>query len=128
MVKPRKAADSLQSEFAGGLLPGLTSPLTAKTDSQRDTETARRQSVAPPSQHSGKPVAQARRKVTLYLDDPQHFDLIDELLSRLRRTANLPRDQSMLVRALLNQAAPALGDSETLQALAEACNSTLPNR
>ena len=128
MVKPRRAADSLQSEFAGGLLPGLTGPLTARAENQQDTETASRHTVERSSQHSGKPVTQARRKVTLYLDDPQHFDLIDELLSRLRRTANLPRDQSMLVRALLNQAASALGDPDRLQTIALACDSTLPNR
>jgi hypothetical protein len=69
----------------------------------------------------------ARKKVTLYLDDPVHINLMDDLLTALKRLG-LPRDNSMLVRALLNQATEALHDPARLEELARACQQTLPNR
>lgn len=138
MVKPRKAADSLQSEFAGGLLPGLTSPLIAKspeTQGDKGTHPQGDKSTDPLGDLSPKPHRDlsptdrpGRHKVAFYLDAPRHLELIDEILSLLRKTANLPRDQSMLIRALLDQAQNALDDPGRLQSLAQICAQTLPNR
>lgn len=69
----------------------------------------------------------ARKKISPYIDDPVHVDLIDRLLSALR-PYGVRRDLSMLVRALLNQAAAALTDEDRLRALAEECLKTPPDR
>lgn len=106
MVKARKKA-SIQDEFAGGLLPGLSAPVDSKPNNKIAT--------------------QARKKVTLYLDNPSHLELMDDLLTQLRQFG-LPRDNSMLIRALLEQARAVLTDQERLSVLAQACQNTLPNR
>lgn len=97
--------NNLSDEFKGGLLPNLTKPPAQKTVKQLDSIPAT-----------------TRKKVTLYLDDN---DLVDDLLTALRKSG-LPRDNSMLVRALLHEAATALSDPARLAALAEACSRTLP--
>lgn len=129
MVRPRQPQGSLRDEFAGGLLPGLTSPLTTKgANPQGDKTTSPLGDSSPNHQSTTAPTPSSRRKVAFYLDMPTHLDLIDELLSALRRASNLPRDQSMLIRALLDQAKAVLADPARLQALADACIATLPNR
>ena len=138
MVKPRRAEDTIRSEFADGLLPGLTNPLVPegaeshgdKGTNPRGDKSANPLGASAPNPHgtlspNHRP---SRRKVAFYLDTPGHLDLIDELLGHLRRVANLPRDQSMLIRALLDRARQVLSDPALLQALADACAATLPNR
>lgn len=72
-------------------------------------------------------MAGERKKVTLYLDAPSQTDLMDEILTALKRYG-LPRDNSMLVRALLSQAAVVLEEADRLAELAQTCRQTLPNR
>lgn len=106
----------ISKEFEGGILPGITNggaaPAVAVPIKQLDRETAKQPD---------------RKKVTLYLDDPRHTDLMDDLLTALKRHG-LPRDNSMLVRALLEQATSALENPEALDNLIDACRRTLPNR
>lgn len=112
MVK--KKPPSLADEFEGGLLPGLNGSGNEQQSSK------------------GAPLAQAisssaaRKKVTLYLD-PQHVDRMDDLLTALKRYG-LPRDNSMLIRAMLDLATGTLTDSTRLEELARACERTMPNR
>lgn len=113
MVRARKSTADLRAEFQGGLVPGLSRPIS---------ETPSLSTASPPQSQDV-----TRRKLTVYIDDPRHFDLIDELLTHLRRHG-LPRDNSMLLRALLDQAATALQDPARLEELARACQRTLPAR
>lgn len=69
----------------------------------------------------------ARRKISPYVDDPHHLDLIDELLTALR-PYGVRRDLSMLIRASLNLAGEALHDPAKLEALARECLKTPPER
>ena len=126
MVKPRtRRASGIAEEFAGGLLPGLNEPLTPCAQPEASPPVAapsRPQLVQPPP---GQAVA--RRKISPYVDDPYHFDVIDALLTSLR-PYGVRRDLSMLIRALINQAAEALNDPAKLEALAKACMQTPPDR
>ncbi|WP_374713249.1 hypothetical protein [Symbiobacterium terraclitae] len=126
MVKPRsRKSAGIAEEFAGGLLPGLSEPVTAQPQPEAapaPAAPARLQLVPPPA---GSAVV--RRKISPYVDDPYHIDLIDALLTALR-PYGVRRDLSMLIRALLNQAAEALTDPAKLEALAKACMQTPPDR
>lgn len=68
-----------------------------------------------------------RRRMTVYVDANQYL-LIDDILSRLLREHGVPRDQSMLIRAILADADQFLTDPEKLAALAERCRATPPQR
>lgn len=117
MVK-RRSTSPIADEFAEGLLPSL------------GRQTPAPQSPAVPAVSLPKPTAtaaSARRKINPYVDDPYHIDLIDALLTALR-PYGIRRDVSMLIRALLNQAADALNDPAKLEALAEECRRTPPDR
>jgi hypothetical protein len=126
MVKPRQPKSTqIAQEFAGGLLPSLSQPQT-----QPSPQIPAAQPVSLPSQPapvSSPSQMQARRKVSPYVDDPYHIDLIDALLTALR-PYGVRRDLSMLIRALLNQAAHALNDPAKLEALAAECLKTPPDR
>jgi hypothetical protein len=126
MVAKRKPESSISQEFAGGFLPGLT-PQSPPAPASISTPAVGSDAVMTASQQAGKASNQQdanRKKVTLYLD-PRHVDLMDELLTVLKRHG-LPRDNSMLVRALIDQAQDALADPQKLHALAEACSQTRP--
>ncbi len=118
MVKRGTGSPSISQEFAGGILPGLTGGQQPPASEQVG------QQAIKPVKHQDSPT---RKKVTLYLDEPNHTDLMDDLLSALKKFG-LPRDNSMLVRALLNQARAVLSDQARLEALAHECQQTLPNR
>lgn len=78
--------------------------------------------------NGSKPEAKpARKKISPYVDDPYHIDLIDELLTALR-PYGIRRDLSMLVRAALNMAGKALHDPARLEELAQECLNTPPDR
>lgn len=103
---------NISDEFQGGLLPGLN-------QAQGHTQ--------PVTTHASAPATQGRRKISPYVDDPYHVDLIDDLLTALR-PYGVRRDVSQLMRALLNQAAAALDDPNRLDALAAECLRTPPER
>lgn len=126
MVK-RAGKGEITKEFEGGLLPGLTGG--ANGGVAAGTLTAERpvgQTVRQPDSLPAKRQDGDRKKVTLYLD-PQQEELMDDLLTLLKKRG-LPRDNSMLVRALLERARVALSDEAALDDLVVWCQRTLPKR
>lgn len=119
MVKPRTTNTGIAGEFAGGILPGLTGTPQPQGGAVHPQPLSQRDGMTV-NQHDGN-----RKKVTVYLDDPDHTNLMDDLLTELKRKG-LPRDNSMLIRALLNQAGEALTDKDKMAALVRACEQTLP--
>jgi hypothetical protein len=69
---------------------------------------------------------QPRKKISPYIDAAQ-ADVLDDLFYALKQFG-VPRDLSMLIRALIYQAGDASEDREKLAALAEYCLKTPPDR
>lgn len=128
MVKKRQGA-GLHSEFEGGLLPNLNPAVSGQpTPEAADAVTPSFKSPSTQIAKSTNPQKGAdRKKFCVYISSDQ-ADLIDELLTTLKK-AGLPRDNSMLMRGILTLVQQHhQHDPEWIKALTEVCGETLPIR